>query len=221
MPTPAELAQSHTELKPEELGHLQRLLGSWSVLADLSFSDLLLVVPVHAGAGQPAPRRPRAGRPGPDAPEQPAHPGRSGPGRADDQRDAVGPGRQLPAQRRDRAGQHPPPHPGRAGPGGEHPRPLRGRGDRRAAPGVAGAPQGPDEHVRADLPRRVRAAGRHGGPVRLPVSRRGRRDRGGPPGGRRRGGGRCRRAGGVRLAQRHERLSPDGYLRTARGPSLR
>ena len=48
MPTPAELAQSHTELKPEELGHLQRLLGSWSVLADLSFSDLLLVVPVTA-----------------------------------------------------------------------------------------------------------------------------------------------------------------------------
>jgi two-component system, sensor histidine kinase PdtaS len=53
MPTPAELALSYTELKPEELGHLQRLLGSWSVLADLSFSDLLLVVPVNAGAGQP------------------------------------------------------------------------------------------------------------------------------------------------------------------------
>ena len=81
--------------------------------------------------------------------------------------------------------------------------------------------EGPDEHVRADLPRRVRAAGRHGGPVRLPLSRRGRRHRGGAPGGRRRGGGRRRRAGGVRLAQRHERLSPHGYLRTARGPSLR
>ncbi len=49
MPTPAELAQTHTDLKPEELGHLQRLLGSWSVLADLSFSDLLLLVPVTAG----------------------------------------------------------------------------------------------------------------------------------------------------------------------------
>ena len=47
MPTPAELAQTHTDLKPEELEHLQRLLGSWSVLADLSFSDLLLLVPVH------------------------------------------------------------------------------------------------------------------------------------------------------------------------------
>jgi two-component sensor histidine kinase len=51
MPTPAELAQSHTSLKPEELGHLQRLLGSWSVLADLSFSDLLLLVPVTGGEG--------------------------------------------------------------------------------------------------------------------------------------------------------------------------
>jgi len=46
MPTPAELAAQHTDLRPEELEHLQRLLGSWSVLADLSFSDLLLVVPV-------------------------------------------------------------------------------------------------------------------------------------------------------------------------------
>ena len=50
MPTPAELAQSHTDLKPEELEHLQRLLGSWSVLADLSFSDLLLLVPVRTRA---------------------------------------------------------------------------------------------------------------------------------------------------------------------------
>ncbi len=50
MPTPAELAESHTDLKPDELEHLQRLLGSWSVLADLSFSDLLLLVPVHVDA---------------------------------------------------------------------------------------------------------------------------------------------------------------------------
>jgi two-component sensor histidine kinase/PAS domain-containing protein len=45
--TLAELAQSHTDLKPDELEHLQRLVGSWSVLADLSFSDLLLLVPVR------------------------------------------------------------------------------------------------------------------------------------------------------------------------------
>ncbi len=55
MPTPAELAQSHTQLKPEELGHLQRLLGSWSVLADLSFSDLLLVVPMTPDESRPRP----------------------------------------------------------------------------------------------------------------------------------------------------------------------
>ena len=46
MATPAELALQHTDLGPAELEHLQRLLGSWSVLADLSFSDLLLMVPV-------------------------------------------------------------------------------------------------------------------------------------------------------------------------------
>ena len=46
MATPAELALQHTDLGPEELEHLQRLLGSWSVLADLSFSDLILIVPV-------------------------------------------------------------------------------------------------------------------------------------------------------------------------------
>ncbi len=45
MPTPVELASLHTDLQPDELEHLQRLLGSWSVLADLAFSDLLLVVP--------------------------------------------------------------------------------------------------------------------------------------------------------------------------------
>jgi len=53
MPTPAELAVSHTDLKPEELEHLQRLLGSWSVLADLSFSDLLLLVPVRPATEAP------------------------------------------------------------------------------------------------------------------------------------------------------------------------
>ncbi len=52
MTTPAELALSHTDLTPPELAHLQRLLGSWSVLADLSFSDLLLVVPTSAVAGE-------------------------------------------------------------------------------------------------------------------------------------------------------------------------
>jgi two-component sensor histidine kinase len=51
MPTPAELAQLHTHLDQEELGHVQRLMGSWSMLADLAFSDLLLAVPVSARTG--------------------------------------------------------------------------------------------------------------------------------------------------------------------------
>jgi two-component sensor histidine kinase len=50
--TPAELALTCTDLTPGELAHLQRLLGSWSVLADLSFSDLLLVVPVTQIPGE-------------------------------------------------------------------------------------------------------------------------------------------------------------------------
>ena len=58
MATPAELAQLHTDLKPDELEHLQRLLGSWSVLADLAFSDLLLLVPVAASSEGAAPHAP-------------------------------------------------------------------------------------------------------------------------------------------------------------------
>ena len=46
MATPSELARLRTELTNEQTEHLQRLLGSWSLLADLSFSDLLLVAPV-------------------------------------------------------------------------------------------------------------------------------------------------------------------------------
>ena len=46
MATPAELAHRYTDLTPDELGHVQRLLRSWSVLADLAFSDLLLLAPV-------------------------------------------------------------------------------------------------------------------------------------------------------------------------------
>ncbi len=48
MATLPELAYLHTDLSADELEHLQRLLGSWSVLADLSFSDLVLVVPVSS-----------------------------------------------------------------------------------------------------------------------------------------------------------------------------
>jgi len=47
MATPAELAKLHHVLEPDELSHLQRLLGSWALLSDLSFSDLVLLVPIE------------------------------------------------------------------------------------------------------------------------------------------------------------------------------
>jgi two-component sensor histidine kinase len=54
MATPAELARLRTQLTEEQTEHLQRLLGSWSLLADLAFSDLLLLaqaVAPPAGTG--------------------------------------------------------------------------------------------------------------------------------------------------------------------------
>jgi two-component system, sensor histidine kinase PdtaS len=55
MPTPAELARLRTQLTDEQTEHLQRLLGSWSLLADLAFSDLLLLAQAVAPpAGQGA-----------------------------------------------------------------------------------------------------------------------------------------------------------------------
>src|SRR5256714_577216 len=41
----------HTRLDGPQVGHLQRLLGSWGMRADLCFADLLLFVPVAAGEG--------------------------------------------------------------------------------------------------------------------------------------------------------------------------
>jgi two-component system, sensor histidine kinase PdtaS len=46
MATPAEVAFERTALDDEQLGHLLRLLGTWGILADLSFSDLVLMAPM-------------------------------------------------------------------------------------------------------------------------------------------------------------------------------
>jgi two-component sensor histidine kinase len=54
MSTPGSLAASHTALDGESLAHLQRLLGAWGALADLSFSDILLLVPVRGAEGEGA-----------------------------------------------------------------------------------------------------------------------------------------------------------------------
>ncbi|MGH9205930.1 MAG: histidine kinase N-terminal domain-containing protein, partial [Acidimicrobiales bacterium] len=55
MTTPAEQAgpagRTGICLDVDALEHLQRLMGSWGMLADLSFSDLLLVVPVEGSDG--------------------------------------------------------------------------------------------------------------------------------------------------------------------------
>jgi two-component sensor histidine kinase len=49
MATLGELSRQYTSLERDEIDHLQRLIGEWGLLADLSFADLLLYVPDEAG----------------------------------------------------------------------------------------------------------------------------------------------------------------------------
>ncbi|MBI1757801.1 MAG: histidine kinase N-terminal domain-containing protein [Actinobacteria bacterium] len=49
MATLFDLLTEHTSLSPADIDHLQRLVGEWQMLADLSFADLLLWVPVEDG----------------------------------------------------------------------------------------------------------------------------------------------------------------------------
>jgi len=51
MATLPELLRDHTDLQGPVVAHLQRLVGSCGMLADLSFADLLLFAPEKAGAG--------------------------------------------------------------------------------------------------------------------------------------------------------------------------
>ena len=51
MATLEELALVHTPVKGEALAHVQRLRASWRPLADLSFSDLLLLAPIAGEEG--------------------------------------------------------------------------------------------------------------------------------------------------------------------------
>jgi two-component sensor histidine kinase len=46
-----ELARANTDLSGEALRHAQRLVATWQPLADLCFSDLLLLAPVHGAEG--------------------------------------------------------------------------------------------------------------------------------------------------------------------------
>jgi two-component sensor histidine kinase len=45
--TLSELLRDRSPVPDKVVDHLQRLIGSWSILSDLSFSDLLLFVPAH------------------------------------------------------------------------------------------------------------------------------------------------------------------------------
>ena len=51
MTTPLELAYRNAGLEPTARRHLERLMASWSLLADLCFSDLLLYVSADRLAG--------------------------------------------------------------------------------------------------------------------------------------------------------------------------
>lgn len=51
MPTLVELAEEHTSLGEDDLAHLSALVSEWGMLADFSFADLLLYVPVTTPSG--------------------------------------------------------------------------------------------------------------------------------------------------------------------------
>ncbi|HEX2738670.1 MAG TPA: histidine kinase N-terminal domain-containing protein, partial [Acidimicrobiia bacterium] len=51
MATLPELALLNTTIDGDDLAHLQRLVGSWRMLADLCFTDLLLLAPVAGEEG--------------------------------------------------------------------------------------------------------------------------------------------------------------------------
>jgi two-component sensor histidine kinase len=53
MATTAELARYYTTLEPEAVDHLQRLVASWGLLADLCFADLLLFARVDPARDVP------------------------------------------------------------------------------------------------------------------------------------------------------------------------
>jgi two-component sensor histidine kinase len=50
--TLVELVREHTDFEGPVVAHLQRLVGTWGTLSDLSFSDLLLFAPVSGGRGE-------------------------------------------------------------------------------------------------------------------------------------------------------------------------
>src|SRR5919112_3582368 len=56
MATVGELIKAHTLLRGPTVEHVERLVGSWGMLSDLCFSDLLLFVPRGDGKDSEKPR---------------------------------------------------------------------------------------------------------------------------------------------------------------------
>lgn len=52
MATFTEIVKQHTDLEEDEIVHIQKLLRVWNILADLSFADLVMVVPVKGDKKQ-------------------------------------------------------------------------------------------------------------------------------------------------------------------------
>ena len=62
MPTLTDLVRDHTDLTDTDLEWLHALVSDWQLLADLSFADLLLWVPLRSADALPADGTSRAGR---------------------------------------------------------------------------------------------------------------------------------------------------------------
>ena len=52
MSTLSELLGEHTVLSGDAVEHLQRVVAEWQLLADMSFADFLLWIPLDRGAGE-------------------------------------------------------------------------------------------------------------------------------------------------------------------------
>ncbi|WP_242424321.1 histidine kinase N-terminal domain-containing protein, partial [Frankia sp. EI5c] len=50
MGTLADALRASTDLRGDDIDHLHALVADWALLADLSFADLLLLVPVRSGS---------------------------------------------------------------------------------------------------------------------------------------------------------------------------
>ena len=61
MSTMSDLLAEHTQLSAEAVEHLQRVVAEWQLLADMSFADFLIWIPL-AGSAEPQAQKPGAHR---------------------------------------------------------------------------------------------------------------------------------------------------------------